>query len=141
MFFHVDVIIYFVLTCCADSKVSERLAAYPLLRSFLRGRLVVLAPFPALFRSLRQRGSAPASSCSGQAIEGLYGHQDGETVLHTAFQLPKPMFEFVFEGELFAFIVNGDRFVLLALLPRRKPRTDRSVQPPFHSVIELNLTT
>ena len=51
MFFHVDVIIYFVLTCCADSKVSERLAAYPLLRSFLRGRLVVLAPFPALFRS------------------------------------------------------------------------------------------
>ena len=43
----------------------------------------------------------------------------------TALQLPKPMFEFVFEGELFAFIVNGDRFVLLALLPRRKPRTSR----------------
>lgn len=59
----------------------------------------------------------------------------------TAIQLPKPMFEFVFEGELFAFIVNGDRFVLLALLPRRKPRTDGSVQPPYHSVIELNLTT
>ena len=59
----------------------------------------------------------------------------------TAFQLPKPMFEFVFEGELFAFIVNGDSFVLLALLPRKKPRTDRSVQPPFHSVIELNLTS
>ena len=39
------------MTCCAASKVSERLAAYPLLRSFLRGRLVVLAPFPALFRS------------------------------------------------------------------------------------------
>jgi hypothetical protein len=33
------------------------------------------------------------------------------------------MFEFAFEGELLAFIVNGDRFVLLALLPRRKPRT------------------
>jgi len=51
----------------------------------------------------------------------------------TAFQLPKPMFVFAFEGELLAFIVNGDRFVLLALLPRRKPRTDRTVQPPYHS--------
>ena len=50
------------------------------------------------------------------------------------------MFVFEFEGELFAFIVNGDRFVLLALLPRRKPRTDGSVQPPYHSVKELNLT-
>ena len=59
----------------------------------------------------------------------------------TAIQLPKPMFVFVFDGELFAFIVNGDRFVLLALLPRRKPRTDRTVQPPYHSVKELNLTT
>ena len=47
-------------------------------------------------------------------------------------QLPKPMFVFAFEGELLAFIVNGDRFVLLALLPRRKPRTDGSVQPPYH---------
>ena len=78
--FHVDVLIVnsqFLIcgiaaqTCCADSKVSERLAAYPFLRSFLRGRLVVLAPFPALFRSLRQRGSAPASSCSGQSNRGL----------------------------------------------------------------------
>ena len=52
------------------------------------------------------------------------------------------MFVFAFEGELFAFIVNGDRFVLLALLPRRKPRTDGSVQPPYHSLFkELNLTT
>lgn len=40
------------------------------------------------------------------------------------------MFVFVFAGELFAFIVNGDRFELLALLPRRKARTDRTVQPP-----------
>ena len=52
------------------------------------------------------------------------------------------MFVFAFAGELFAFIVNGDRFVLLALLPRRKPRTDGSVQPPYHSLFkELNLTT
>ena len=52
------------------------------------------------------------------------------------------MFVFAFEGALLAFIVNGDRFVLLALLPRRKPRTDRSVQPPCHSLFkELNLTT
>ena len=46
------------------------------------------------------------------------------------------MFVFAFEGELFAFIVNGDRFVLLALLPRRKPRTDRTMHPPC-----LNLTS
>ena len=38
----------------------------------LHGRLVVLAPFPYLFRSLRQRGSAPASLVSGQDREGLY---------------------------------------------------------------------
>ena len=59
----------------------------------------------------------------------------------TALQLPPAMFVFAFEGELLAFIVNGDRFVLFALLPRRKPRTDGSVQPPYHSVKELNLTT
>ena len=59
----------------------------------------------------------------------------------TALQLPKPMFEFVFEGALLALTFNGDRFVLLALKPRRKPRTDRTVQPPYHSVKELNLTT
>ena len=39
----------------------------------------------------------------------------------------KPMFVFEFEGELLPFIVNGDRFELLALLPRRKPRTERSI--------------
>ena len=39
----------------------------------------------------------------------------------------KPMFEFEFEGELLPFIVNGDRFVLLALLPRRNPRTERDI--------------
>ena len=51
-------------------------------------------------------------------------------------QVPKPMNAIAYEGELLAFIVNGDRFVLLALLPRRKPRTDRTVQPPY-----FNLTT
>jgi len=30
-------------------------------------------------------------------------------------QVPKPMFVFAYEGELLAIIVNGDRFVLLAL--------------------------
>ena len=45
-------------------------------------------------------------------------------------QVPKPTPVYAFEGELLAFIVNGDRFVLLALLPRRKPRTDLTVQPP-----------
>ena len=38
----------------------------------LHGRLVVLAPFPYLFGSLRQPGSAPASVVSGQDREGLY---------------------------------------------------------------------
>ena len=41
------------------------------------------------------------------------------------------MFEFAFEGELLAFIVNGDRFVLFALLPRRKPRTPVSAAALF----------
>ena len=40
------------------------------------------------------------------------------------------MFVFAFEGALLAFIVSGDRFALLALLPRRKPRTDGTLQPP-----------
>ena len=36
------------------------------------------------------------------------------------------MFVFAFEGALFALTYNGDRFVLFALLPRRKPRTSVS---------------
>ena len=73
-----------------------------------------------------------------KAIEGLYVSAYAVGFLH----VPKPMFVFAFEGALLAFIVNGDRFVLLALLPRRKPRTDGSVQPPYHSLFkELNLTT
>jgi len=47
----------------------------------------------------------------------------GSTAVYWTLHVPKPMFEFAFEGELLPFIVNGDRFVLLALLPRRKPRT------------------
>lgn len=59
-----------------------------------------------------------------------------------AYQLPKPMFVFVFEGELLPFMYNGDRLLLLALLPRRKPRTDKDVemQPPYRFK-DLNLTT
>ena len=41
--------------------------------------------------------------------------------------LPKPMFEFAFEGALLAFTVHGERFALFALLPRRNPRTERSI--------------
>ena len=41
------------------------------------------------------------------------------------------MFEFAFEGELLPFIVNGDRFELFALLPRRKPRTPVSAAALF----------
>ena len=54
-------------------------------------------------------------------------------MLLLALHVPKALFVFAFEGALLAFIVIGDRFVLLALLPRRKPRTDGSVQPPYHS--------
>ena len=38
-------------------------------------------------------------------------------------QVPKPMAEDAFEGELMPTIVNGDRPEEFALLPRRKPRT------------------
>ena len=57
------------------------------------------------------------------------------------------MFEFAFDGALLPFTYSGDRFVLFALLPRRKPRT--TVQPPYryscrHHVTafkeQLNLT-
>ena len=51
------------------------------------------------------------------------------------------MFVFAFEGALFAFIVNGDRFVLFALLPRRKPRTSRQCSRLIILVKELNLTS
>ena len=51
------------------------------------------------------------------------------------------MFVFAFEGALFVFIVNGDRFVLFALLPRRKPRTSRQCSRLIILVKELNLTT
>ena len=44
-------LLFLLLTCCADCGVSERPAAYPFLCYYLHGRLVVLAPFPALFRS------------------------------------------------------------------------------------------
>ena len=53
------------------------------------------------------------------------------------------MFVFAFEGALLAFIVNGDRFMLFALLPRRKPRTSRqcsrliSTSPPAGTTLPL----
>ena len=55
--------------------------------------------------------------------------------------MPKPMFVFAFEGALLAFIVNGDRFVLFALLPRRKPRTSRQCSRLIILLKELNLTS
>lgn len=51
------------------------------------------------------------------------------------------MFVFAFEGALLAFIVNGDRFVLFALLPRRKPRTSRQCSRLIILLKELNLTS
>ena len=107
----------------------------------LHGRLVVSAPFPYLFGSLRQPGSAPASLVSGQDREGLLACIILDGMLRFALHVPKPMFVFAFEGALFAFIVNGDRFVLFALLPRRKPRTSRQCSRLIILVKELNLTT
>ena len=37
------------------------------------------------------------------------------------------MFVFAFEGALLEFTVHGERFALFALLPRRNPRTERSI--------------
>ena len=54
------------------------------------------------------------------------------------------MFEFEFEGELLPFIVNGDRFELLALLPRLKPRTERDIAAaifPFRGQPSLTAAT
>ena len=62
-------------------------------------------------------------------------------MLRFALHVPKPMFVFAFEGALFAFIVNGDRFVLFALLPRRKPRTSRQCSRLIILLKELNLTS
>ena len=39
-------------------------------------------------------------------------------------QVPKPRNEDAYEGEAFAPTVNGDRYVLLALLPRPKPMNE-----------------
>lgn len=55
-------------------------------------------------------------------------------------QLPKPMFVFAFEGELLAFIVSGERTLLLALLPRRKPRTDRASAAALFQPHQLAVT-
>ena len=55
--------------------------------------------------------------------------------------VPKPRFVFAFDGAWLPFTYNGDKFVLLALLPRMNPREDHTVQLPYHSVKELNLTT
>ena len=72
---HVDTaitsIFQFSSTCCAPmSRLTMR---QPTLNFaiHLHGRLVVLAPFPYLFGSLRQPGSAPASLVSGQDRKGL----------------------------------------------------------------------
>ena len=67
--------------------------------------------------------STSARLCT--CLFGLRSRPRGLIFICFAQYLPKPMFVFAFEGALFAFIVNGDRFVLFALLPRRKPRTSR----------------
>ena len=49
--------------------------------------------------------------------------QVGDLYHSMAYHLPKAMYVIAYEGVLFALTYNGDRFVLFALLPRRKPRT------------------
>ena len=71
MLLHLTSYIIHLLTCCAPMRILTIPQPTLNFAIHLHGRLVVLAPFPYLFGSLRQPGSAPASSCSGQAIEGL----------------------------------------------------------------------
>ena len=96
----------------------------------LPGRPSFLNSFPYLFRSLISEALHLPLGLRSQDFEDLY-------VL--AFQLPNPMFVFAFEGALFALTYNGDRFVLFALLPRRKPRTSVSAAALLFFK-ELNLT-
>ena len=142
MLFHVDVpIVNCQLSICG-------IAAQTCMRRL--PRLTMWQPTLTFTTDVRSAGGLGTFSCvvslssSARLCTCLFGCRSqprGLIGVTVAYQLPKPMFVFAFEGELLAFIVNGDRFVLLALLPRRKPRTDGSVQPPYHSVIELNLTT
>lgn len=68
--------------------------------------------------------------------------EHGGLIKRVAIHVPKPMFEFAFEGALLAFTLSGDRLLLLALLPRIQPRTDKGleVQLPYRFK-DLNLTT
>ena len=128
------IILYsFVLTCCADCGVCERPAAYPFLCYCLHGRLVVLAPFLCIvpLSIVSEALHLPLHAQVKQSRAYWFLLDGGSTAVYWTLHVPKPMFEFAFEGELLPFIVNGDRFVLLALLPRRNPRTDRTVQPPY----------
>ena len=87
----------------------------------LHGRLVVLAPFPYLFRShISEALHLPLPLRSKRARTYSVG-------VH----VPNAMFVFAFEGALLAFTYNGDRFVLLALLPRSQPRTSFSAAAFF----------
>ena len=119
---------------CADGGVSERPAAYPSLAicgpagktsgHTMPGRLRVLASFRCV---VSLSSSARLCTCllppRSVAGEGLLVFLAGKPRGAVALYVPNAMFVFVFEGALFALTYNGDRFVLFALLPRRKPRT------------------
>lgn len=128
------ILLFFVVDLCAPIAASDYAAAYPFLCYSVARSAGGLSTFSCV---------VPLSIVSEALHLPLWLQVTTARAYRflSALQLPKPMFEFAFEGELLAFIVNGDRFVLLALLPRRKPRTDGSVQPPYHSVKELNLTS
>lgn len=78
---------------------------------------------------------------------GCRSQPQGLIGVTVALQLPKPRFVFAFDGALLPFTYNGDKFVLLALLPRMNPREDHTVQLPscscrhYHGGVSKNSTS
>ena len=103
---------------CADADFDYS-AAYPYLCYSLARSAGGLSTFSIL---VRLSTSARLRTC----LFGLRSRPRGLIFICFALHVPKPMFVFAFEGALFALTYNGDRFVLFALLPRRKPRTSVS---------------
>lgn len=64
-------LLFLLLTCCADCGVSERPAAYPFLRYCCAVGWWSWHLFLRCFALHRQRGSAPASLVAGHNREGL----------------------------------------------------------------------
>lgn len=152
MLCHVDVLIvlFFIfqretaehyVTCCADSKVSERLAAYPLLRSFLRGRLVVLAPFPALFRSPASARLCTCLFMLRSSNRGLMWTSRRRNRLAHCVSVAEADVRVRVRGRVVSVDVQRRQVRIVSVVTATEATHQPSVQPPYHSVKELNLTS